>query len=415
MKIYGKVWENNSFHDGEVTTTGNGSGGIGISVSKNSGITISDFTNYIIIPGFADVHTHLREPGFFYKETIKSATLAAAKGGYTAVCSMPNIMPPPDSVEGLTVQTDIIDKDAVIPVYPTGTITKGQLGSGELSDMEKIAPYVIGFTDDGRGVQSDELMEKAMIVAKSLNKPIIAHCEDNTLIKGGYIHDGSYAEENGHKGISSESEWAQVERDILLAEKTGCQYHICHISTKETVELVRAAKARGVNITCETAPHYLTLTQDDLQEDGRFKMNPPLRAKEDRKALIAGAVDGTIDMIATDHAPHSEEEKSKGLAGSAMGIVGLETAFAVLYTGLVKTGELTLERLIEMMSIAPRKVFSLPMDSDTMGITIIDLNKEYTINPEEFLSKGRATPFAGRVVSGEVVTTIVGGRVVWQK
>ncbi len=361
----------------------------------------------IIIPGFCDVHVHLREPGFSYKETIASGTSAAANGGYTAVCSMPNLKPTPDSVANLVLQLDIINKDAKIAVYPYGTITVGESGN-ELSDMEGMAPNVIAFSDDGRGVQSTEMMEAAMLEAKRLGKIIAAHCEDNSLLEGGYIHKGEYAELHGHNGICSESEWGPIKRDIELLKKTGAAYHVCHISTKESVELIRQAKKEGVDITCETGPHYLTMNDMMLQEDGRFKMNPPLRSEEDRLALIEGIVDGTIDMIATDHAPHSAEEKGRGLAKSAMGVVGLETAFPVLYTELVKTGIITLEKLVELMSINPRKRFGIPLKDDEWCIW--DLNTEYKIDPESFLSMGKASPFTGRKVFGKNIATIYEGK-----
>ena len=365
---------------------------------------------HTVLPGFCDVHVHLREPGFSYKETIRTGTLAAARGGYTAVCAMPNLSPVPDSPEHLKIQQDIIDRDAAIAVLPYASISVGELGE-ELSDMEALAPNVVAFSDDGRGVQSDGLMEEAMIRAKALGKLIVAHCEVNGLLRGGYIHDGAYAAAHGHKGICSESEWRQIERDAALAKKTGCAYHVCHISTKESVEIIRRAKAEGVDITCETAPHYLLLTEDDLQEDGRFKMNPPIRTKADRDALIEGILDGTIDMIATDHAPHSAEEKSGGLMGSAFGIVGLETAFPLLYTGLVKTGIITLEKLVQLLTENPRKRFGITADP---GYTVWDLDAEYTIDPADFLSMGKATPFEGAKVSGRCLKTVYNNEEVWK-
>lgn len=371
--------------------------------------TIPFFNNLFIFPGFVDVHVHLREPGFIMKETIESGTLASARGGYTTVCSMPNLNPPPDCMENLNLQLERIKATAHINVLPFATITKGQMGE-ELADMDAMAPFVAGFSDDGRGVQSEELMLKAMETAKSLNKIISAHCEDNSLLFGGYIHDGEYAKAHGHKGICSESEWRPIKRDIELAEKTGCKYHVCHISTKESVELIRKAKRDGVDITCETAPHYLVMDDSNLKEDGRFKMNPPLRSPADREALIEGIKDGTIDMIATDHAPHTAEEKSKGLAGSLMGVVGIETAFAVMYTKLVKTGVITLEKLIELMAINPRKRFNIPFDD---SFTVWDLNTEFTVNPDEFLSKGRATPFKGEKLFGRCVLTALNGKTVY--
>ncbi len=383
----------------------------GIIVSENSDMEVIDFGNAYIFPGFADVHVHLREPGFSYKETIKTGTEACAHGGYTAVCSMPNLNPVPDTAENLKKQLDIIEKDACINVYPYGSITIGQLGE-ELSAMEEMSSDVIAFSDDGRGVQSDEMMEEAMLRAKKLGKMIVAHCEVNDLLKGGYIHDGEYAKAHGHKGICSESEWAQISRDIELVKKTGCSYHVCHISTKESVDIIRKAKAEGVDITCETGPHYLVLSDKDLQEDGRFKMNPPLRSEEDRLALIEGIKDGTIDMIATDHAPHSAEEKGKGLEKSAMGIVGIETAFPVLYTELVLKDIISLEKLIELLSINPRKRFGIGGGTEigeSADFTVIDLDAEYEINPDDFYSKGRATPFTGKKVKGKILHTYVNG------
>ncbi|MBR3301088.1 MAG: dihydroorotase [Firmicutes bacterium] len=372
-------------------------------------ITLNE-KGHTVLPGFCDVHVHLREPGFSYKETIRTGTLAAARGGYTAVCTMPNLSPVPDCPENLKLQQEIIDQDAAIAVLPYASITIGERGEA-LSDMEALAPHVVAFSDDGKGVQSDELMEEAMIRAKSLGKLIVAHCEVNELLRGGYIHDGAYAKAHGHKGICSESEWRQIERDAALAKKTGCGYHVCHISTKESVEIIRRTKADGVNISCETAPHYLLLTEDDLQEDGRFKMNPPLRSAEDRDALIEGILDGTVDMIATDHAPHSAEEKSKGLKGSAFGIVGLETAFPLLYTGLVKTGIISLEKLVQLITENPRKRFGITTDP---GYTVWDLDAEYTIDPKDFLSKGRSTPFKGTRVFGRCLETVYNNETVWK-
>ena len=379
--------------------------------SFDFGALSSDLSKYVIFPGFCDVHVHFREPGFFYKESIKTGSQSAARGGYTAVCTMPNLNPVPDSYENLKIQTDIIKKDACISVYPYGSITVRQMGE-TLSDMDGMKDLAVAFSDDGRGVQSDEMMRKAMQKAKSLGKIIVAHCEVNSLLKGGYIHDGEYCKNHGHKGICSESEYAQIARDIELVKEIGCAYHVCHISTKESVELIRKAKADGVDITCETAPHYLVMTDADLQEDGRFKMNPPLRSEEDRLALIEGIKDGTIDMLATDHAPHSKEEKSKGLALSAFGVVGLETAFAVCYTKLVKTGVITLEKLIDLLAINARKRFDIPLGND---FSVWDLNEEFTVNPEEFLSKGRATPFEGERLFGVNIMTVHGGKVVYKR
>ncbi|HIY68934.1 MAG TPA: dihydroorotase [Candidatus Alistipes intestinigallinarum] len=377
---------------------------------------VIDLEGLYLVPGLVDVHVHLREPGFPQKETIATGTAAAARGGYTTVCSMPNLNPAPDTPEHLEAQLAIIRRDAVVRVKPYGTITLGQRGCGELADFAALAAEVVGFSDDGRGVQSAELMEEAMRRAAAVGKPIVAHCEVDELLRGGYIHDGDYCRAHGHRGISSESEWRQVERDIALAAKTGCQYHVCHVSTKESVELVREAKARGLRVSCETAPHYLLLCDEDLQEEGRFKMNPPLRSRADREALLAGIQDGTIEVIATDHAPHTAEEKSRGLAGSAMGIVGIETAFPLLYTGLVKPGILSLERLVELMSTSPRRIFGLEGGIEAgqaADFTVLDLEVRWRIDPEQFLSKGHATPFAGWNVEGRAVLTVVGGRTVY--
>ncbi|MCQ2476418.1 MAG: dihydroorotase [Clostridia bacterium] len=367
--------------------------------------------SYTVLPGFTDVHVHFREPGFSYKETIASGSLAAAHGGYTAVCTMPNLNPAPDTLSNLRAQLIAIDNDAVIKVIPYGTITLEEKGE-VLSEMDKIYPFVAGFSDDGRGVQSREMMKSAMFKAKSLNKVIAAHCEDNSLLFGGYIHDGVYAKQHGHRGICSESEWKQIERDIALAEETGCSYHVCHISAKESVELIRKAKARGVDITCETGPHYLVLDENDLQEDGRFKMNPPLRSTEDRLALIEGILDSTVDMIATDHAPHSAEEKSRGLEKSLMGVVGIETAFPVMYTHFVKTGKITMKKLMELLHYNPCKRFKIDNsfeEGKKANFTVFALDEEYEINPEDFLSAGRATPFAGNRVYGKCMMTFCEG------
>ena len=370
-----------------------------------------DFSRCVVLPGFCDVHVHLREPGFSYKETIASGSLASARGGYTAVCSMPNLNPVPDSVEHLKAQQDIIDDSACIHVYPFASITVGQKGE-VLSDLDGMAPNTIGFSDDGKGVQSTELMRDAMLKAKALGKPIVAHCEVNELLRGGYIHDGAYAKAHGHRGICSESEWMHVARDIELVKEIGVKYHVCHISTKETVDLIRKAKAEGVDITCETGPHYLVMDDSMLEEHGRFKMNPPLRSKEDREALVAGILDGTIDMIATDHAPHSAEEKGKGLEGSAFGVVGIETAFPILYTYLVKPGILSMERLIELMVINPRKRFDLPFGCD---YSIWDLDEAYTVDPNEFISLGKATPFEGWNVNGRCLATVCDGKLIYKQ
>ena len=368
----------------------------------------SDDDKLTVFPGFCDVHVHFREPGFSYKETIRTGSLAAAAGGYTAVCPMPNLDPVPDSREHLDEELAIIRRDAVVGVYPYAAVTVGEKGE-ELAALEHLTDAV-AFSDDGHGVQSDEMMREAMRRAKALGKMIVAHCEVNELLRGGYIHDGQYARAHGHRGICSESEWRQVERDLNLAAETGCAYHVCHVSTKESVELVRQAKKSGVDATCETAPHYLLLDDSDLQEDGRFKMNPPLRDKGDREALLEGVLDGTVDCIATDHAPHSLEEKSRGLEKSAMGIVGLETAFPVLYTGLVLPGVLPLERLLRCLVTRPRERFRLPLGCD---FSVWDLNESYEIDPASFQSKGRATPFAGRTVRGRCLGTFYQGKQVY--
>ncbi len=365
---------------------------------------------YTVFPGFCDVHVHFREPGFSYKETVLSGSLAAAHGGFTAVCTMPNLNPVPDNSEHLKLQTDLI-KAAPINILPYGSITVGENGE-ELSQMEEIKNTVVAFSDDGRGVQSIDLMRQAMKTAKKLNKIIVAHCEDNSLLRGGYIHDGEYAKAHNHKGICSESEWGPIKRDLELAKEIGCAYHVCHISTKESVEIIRQAKKDGVNVTCETAPHYLVLDDTNLQEDGRFKMNPPLRSPDDRLALIEGIKDGTIDMLATDHAPHSKEEKSKGLASSAFGIVGLETAFPVMYTHLVKTDIITMDRLIELMVTAPRHRFGIPLGND---FTVWDLEKEITVNPDGFLSLGKATPFKDDKLFGKCHLTVYNGQKVFME
>ena len=365
---------------------------------------------YIIVPGLCDVHVHFREPGFSYEETIASGSAAAAHGGYTAVCTMPNLDPVPDSAEHLQVQLDAIKRGAAIKVLPYGAITVGEKGE-KLADMEAMSDKVCAFSDDGKGVQNDEMMREAMTAAKRLGKIIAAHCEDNSLLFGGYIHDGEYAKAHGHRGISSASEYKQIERDLRLVEETGCAYHVCHISTKESVELIRQAKAHGVNVTCETAPHYLVLCDEDMQEDGRFKMNPPLRSLEDKQALIEGIKDGTIDMIATDHAPHSAEEKGRGLEKSLMGVVGLETAFPVLYTELVMKNIITLDRLVELMSFKPKERFGIDTEND---FAVFDISEAYKIDPEDFLSMGHATPFAGREVFGRCLLTVHNEKVVYK-
>ena len=380
-------------------------------VFSSSELSRFDDSKYTVFPGFCDVHVHFREPGFSYKETIRTGSLAAARGGYTAVCTMPNLNPVPDSVENLNLQRAVIERDACIHVYPYGAITVGEKGE-VLADIEGMAPYVCGFSDDGRGVQRDEMMREAMLRAKAQGKMIVAHCEVNDLLRGGYIHDGRYAKQHGHRGICSESEWAQIARDIELIRETGCAYHVCHISTKESVDIIRKAKAEGLDITCETGPHYLVMNDTMLQEHGRFKMNPPIRSEEDRKALLEGILDGTIDMLATDHAPHSEEEKGRGLEKSVFGIVGLETAFPIMYTCLVKTGIMTMERLMEVMVENPRKRFGLPMGKD---FSIWDLEEAYEIDPAEFVSMGKATTFNGWKVGGRCKATVCDGKLVYKE
>lgn len=396
-----------SVHDGRI---------VSVSPMCKAEGSVFDFSDYYIFPGLTDVHVHFREPGFSYKETIRTGSMASARGGFTNVCTMPNLNPTPDSDENLAAQESIIKTDAVVNVYPYGTITKGQMGE-ELSDMEVMADRVCGFSDDGRGVQSEELMKAAMEKAKALDKIIVAHCEDNSLLHGGYIHDGEYAKTHGHRGICSESEWGPIARDLKLVKKIGCKYHVCHISCKESVEIIRQAKKEGIDVTCETAPHYLVYSDADLQEDAKWKMNPPIRSEEDRKALIEGICDGTIDMIATDHAPHSAEEKGRGLEKSVMGVVGIETSFAACYTHLVKTGIITLEKLMQLMHDNAKARFGIGSDieeGEWADMTVFDLNAKYTIDPDEFLSMGKATPFEGTEVWGKCIQTIVKGSTVWK-
>ena len=390
---------------------------IGIDIQPLQGDKVYDCTGLTVMSGFVDLHVHLREPGFSAKETIATGTAAAAHGGFTTVCSMPNLAPAPDSVENLKQQLDIIERDAVIKVLPYATITRKRIGD-ELVDFAALKPYVAGFSDDGTGVQSEEVMRAAMAEAAKNDAIIAAHCEVDELLRGGYIHDGEYARINGHRGICSESEWKQVERDIELVAEAGCRYHVCHISTKETVELIRQAKARGLKVTCETGPHYLTMCDMDIKEEGRFKMNPPIRSAEDRDALIAGLQDGTIDVVATDHAPHTAEEKSRGLERSAMGVVGIETSFAVIYTKLVKAGVISLEKAVDVLAEAPRKIFGLGgglQGGEAADITVFDLEKQFTVDPSAFLSKGRSTPFEGWQLQGECCLTLVDGRVAYEK
>ena len=387
--------------------------GIRVSIShrlSQEDLAVFNSSQYTVVPGFCDVHVHFREPGFSYKETIESGSLAAARGGYTAVCTMPNLNPVPDSVEHLNIQRQMIEDQACIHVYPYGAITVGEKGE-TIADLEGMAPNVIGFSDDGRGVQKSDMMRDAMRRAKALGKMIVAHCEDNSLLRGGYIHEGDYAAAHGHRGICSESEWGQIRRDLELVRETGVRYHVCHISTKESVELIRQAKKEGLDVTCETGPHYLVMDASMLQEDGRFKMNPPLRSAEDREALVRGIQDGTIDMIATDHAPHSAEEKAKGLEKSAFGVVGIETAFPICYTYLVKEGIITMERLLELLVTKARERFGIAIGCD---FSIWDLSEEYAVDPAQFKSMGKATPFEGWKVNGKCLATVCDGKIVYK-
>ena len=405
------------FRAADVLLSGGRIVSIGDRISCPADAVSIDLHKAVLFPGFVDVHVHLREPGFSYKETILTGTLAAAHGGFAHVAAMPNLDPVPDCAAALAVQRAIIEKDALVHVHPYGTISVGEKGE-RLADLEGLAPGVIAFSDDGRGVQSESLMREAMMQCRRLGKILVAHCEDNSLLHGGYIHDGAYARAHGHRGICSESEWGPIARDLKLAEQTGCAYHVCHVSTKESVALIRAAKRRGVDVTCETAPHYLTFTDEDLQEDGRFKMNPPLRAREDRDALIEGLLDGTIDMLVTDHAPHSREEKARGLEKSAMGVVGLETSFAASYTALVQTGILPLGKLVDLMHGAPMRRFGCGTElaeGQPADLTAFDLTKTYTVDPETFLTMGRATPFAGCALTGVCKLTMIGGEPVWKE
>lgn len=409
----GKVFENGTIRVKDILVIDGIIADISSDAISGDDVLVFDLSNKYVLPGFLDVHVHLREPGFSYKETIETGTKAAAHGGYTAVFSMPNLSPVPSDFETLFAQLRMINERANVKVVPFGSITVDEKGI-ELSDLKSMAGFVAGFSDDGRGVQDEKLMKDAMITARDLNKIISAHCEDNSLLFGGYIHDGQYAAENNHKGICSESEWKPIERDIRLVEETGCAYHVCHISTKESVDLIRKAKVQGVNITCETAPHYLVFNDSMLEDDGRFKMNPPIRGESDRLALIQGIIDGTIDMIATDHAPHSLEEKSKGLSGSLMGVVGLECAFAVMYTEFVKKGIISFEKLVELFSVNPRSRFDLNNEikiGNYIDVCVFDPDVKYSIDPEKFYSKGRSTPFKGREVYGEIVLTLCNGKV----
>ena len=412
----GQVFTEDRFQNVDILLRDGRIAAVGEGVSSGGAVSM-DLGGAFVFPGLVDVHVHLREPGFSYKETIAAGTLAGARGGYAHLGAMPNLNPVPDTLERLQIEREAIGRDAVVHVHPYGAITAGERGE-ELADLKAMAPYVLGFSDDGKGVQSEAMMVRAMETARDLGKIIAAHCEDNSLLRGGYIHDGEYARLHGHRGICSESEWGQIARDLRLAKQTGCRYHVCHVSAKESVELIRAAKAEGVDVTCETGPHYLLMNDMDLQEDGRFKMNPPIRSEADREALEEGILDGTIDMINTDHAPHSAEEKSRGLEKSLMGVVGLECAFAALYSGLVKKGILSLEKLLDLMHGAPARRFGVgtPIAAgEPADLAVFDLDKTWTVEPEKFLSLGRATPFQGWEVQGACKMTFIGGEIVWRE
>ena len=413
---HGQVFTQGRFQNVDILLRDGRIAAVGGPISSGGSVSI-DLGGAFIFPGLVDVHVHLREPGFSYKETIAAGTLAAARGGYAHLGAMPNLNPVPDSRAHLQAELEAIARDAKVHVHPYGAITVGEQGEA-LADLAAMAPDVLGFSDDGKGVQDSKMMERAMCLARDLGKPIVAHCEDNTLLRGGYIHDGEYARLHGHRGICSESEWGQIARDLELVKKTGCRYHVCHVSAKESVDLIRRAKAEGVDVTCETGPHYLLMNDMDLQEDGRFKMNPPIRSEADREALVEGILDGTIDMIITDHAPHSAQEKSRGLEKSLMGVVGLECAFAVLYTRLVKPGILTLPKLLDLMQGAPARRFGVGTPiavGQPADITVFDLDKKWVVDPEKFLSLGRATPFAGWEVQGLCTLTFIGGEIAWQE
>lgn len=412
-----KVWLENSFVQRDVLVEDGRVVEISDRINPREGIEVVEASGKMLLPGLVDMHVHLREPGYGYKETIASGTRAAARGGFTAVCTMPNLDPAPDSLEHIKAQFDLIERDAVINVIPYATITTARKGD-ECVDYDSLTPLVAGFSDDGTGVQSADVMEEAMRQIAPTGKLLAAHCEVESLLEGGYIHKGEWAAAHGHKGICSESEWAEVKRDIELAEKTGCRLHICHISTKESVALVREAKSRGVKVTCETAPHYLALCDEDMREEGRFKMNPPLRAREDMEALREGVADGTIDVIATDHAPHSAEEKAKGLEKSAMGVVGIETSLATIYTFMVAGRFISLERLVELMALKPRELLGLGggiKRGEVIDATLVDFRAEFMVDPSEFLSMGKSTPLAGMTLRGEVLLTIADGKIAYKK
>ena len=414
---HAQVWKDGSLRPADVLVSDGRIVSIGDRVSCSTDTVCIEVHNAVIFPGFVDVHVHLREPGFSYKETIRTGTLAAAHGGFAHVAAMPNLNPVPDCKASLEEELRRIRESACVHVHPYGAISVGQKGE-QLADLDAMVPEVIAFSDDGKGVQSESLMREAMEQCRRLGKILAAHCEDNRLLRGGYIHDGAYAKTHSHRGICSESEWGQIARDVRLAEETGCAYHVCHVSTKESVSIIREAKRRGVNVTCETGPHYLTFTEDDLQEDGRFKMNPPLRSREDRDALIEGLLDGTIDMIVTDHAPHSREEKARGLEKSAMGVVGLETSFAACYTSFVKPGVLPLGKLMDLMHDAPMRRFGCGTElaiGQPADLTVFNLSESYVVEPEQFLSMGRATPFAGVTLTGVCKMTMIDGKIVWKE
>ena len=418
LLIFGaKVWLDGALVKRDVVVSEGKVERIAERIDATSDMVEMDGRGKVLLPGLVDMHVHLREPGFSYKETISSGSRAAAAGGFTTVCTMPNLNPAPDTVENLQAQLDIIERDAVIEVLPYATITTARKGE-ELVDYAALAPRVAGFSDDGTGVQSADVMEAAMKGVAATGKMVAAHCEVESLLNGGYIHDGEWCAAHGHKGICSESEWAEVERDIEIAERTGCHLHVCHISTKESVALIREAKKRGVKVSCETAPHYLAMCDEDLRDEGRFKMNPPLRSRADMEALREGLADGTIDVVATDHAPHSAEEKSRGLAGSAMGVVGIETSLAAIYTFMVAGGVIDFGRMVEVMADAPRRLLGLKgglVEGEKADLTLVDFEKEFSVCPEEFLSCGKATPFEGMRLRGEVVCTIAGGKVVYER
>lgn len=412
-----KVWYEGAFVERDVLVEGGKVVDVARSIAPREGVRVVDGAGKVLLPGLVDMHVHLREPGYGYKERIATGTRAAAKGGFTVVCPMPNLNPAPDSPRHLKEQLAIIERDAVIEVLPYATITTARKGD-ECVDFEALAPRVVGFSDDGTGVQSAQVMERAMEGVAKTGKILAAHCEVESLLNGGYIHDGEWCRAHNHRGICSESEWGEVKRDIELAERTGCRLHVCHISTKESVELIREAKSRGARVTCETAPHYLALCDEDMREEGRFKMNPPLRSREDMEALRKGVADGTIDVIATDHAPHSAEEKSKGLEKSAMGVVGIETSLAAIYTFMVGGGIISLERLVEVMSLTPRRLLGIGEGikvGEPLDATLVDLRSEYNVEPSEFVSMGKSTPFEGMRLRGEVLLTVAKGAVVYEK